>query len=235
MRMPIVLAALLLWTPAAMLSARESALHATLSAAEDEPGRTAFALLLEAEEAFAAGRFALARDFFIAAHAARPHPGFHARIGAAHYQLRAYAEAVQSFEQYLAAVRRAPDRDEVQQMLTRSYAALEASLIPLASLVPPEEQEADGASDGGAEFALLPLDAPAAALEPRHEWASEHGPAEPAGRHSMAGAPFYGKWWFWAAVGTAAVAAGGAAAYGGMRQEPVPVLPSGTLGAADWR
>ena len=68
--------------------------------------------------------------------------------------------------------------------------------------------------------------------EPTPAWA--HVTPEPEDPQDRSRPALYERWWFWAAIG-AGVAVAGGATYVGTRPEPVYVLPSGTLGSADWR
>ncbi len=199
-------------------------LLAELAAAEDERARMAYALLLDAESALAEERHELALDLFLAVNEAHPHPGLYALIGACQHALAQYEEAVQSFEIFLEKVPRHSSRRRVEALLAESRAALEESLVPLISLVPPEEDDDVGVEEGADAVA------PHAATP---GWMPTH-PEEEGTRRAAGPGAIYERWWFWAAACAAAAAAGGAV-YAGTRREPIVVLPSGSLGSVDWR
>lgn len=205
-----------------------------LAADDREAQRAAAALLQEANEAFDDGIYDLALEGFKEAYEIYPHEGFHGRIGAAYQAMGEHERAIERFELFLRVLPDAPNRAEIEEMLAFSREELDGDDLPLIGLVPADEDAEQ--TDESSDFDALDL----SGLDPDEMEDQQPGAialdlsGEEPVRETITKDPLYGQWWFWAAIGASAALAGGAI-YAGTRPETVIVLPTGSLGAMDWR
>jgi tetratricopeptide (TPR) repeat protein len=154
---------------------------------------------LQARQEFAAGRYANALELFAQLYAETLHPTYLRNIGRCQQELGDPEKAITSFRQYLSKAKelKPSERQEVEGFI-RDMEELKRKREATAAPPPPPAR---------------PVSLAVRDPEPAHPILVAPKP-EP----QPESAPVYGRWWFWALVGAAAV--GGAAA----------LLASGTVG-----
>ena len=181
----------------------------------DPPARPERAAAKQRAERAAAhykiGRFAEALTDYTAAYDIAPVPEILFNIGQCHFQLGRFDRAIFFYERYLGDRPNAPNRALVESLLGEARQNLDRQRTR--SLAPSTALSSDGA---GREPAAGGLDA---SLDAR------------AGHDESR--PIYRRWWFWTAIGVAAVAAG-ATVYA-VSADPSSDLPERSLGTLDAR
>jgi tetratricopeptide (TPR) repeat protein len=194
------------------MRALAAALLVSISAARPASADSAFAraaveqgrqLAIEAGRHYQDGRFVQALDAYRRAYDVAPVPELLFNIGQCHFQLKSYEWAIFFYQGYLADRPRAGNRALVESLITESRRHLKRRTAS------PLFATRAPAADTGGEASLS---------------------AAPAERESPA---IYRRWWFWTAVGVAAVAAGGTAYY--LHDSSGRALPDRSLGTVDGR
>ena len=197
-----------------------------------DPARRAQAkkLARQATRKYNAGLYREALEGYTRSYDTFPAPGLLFNIAQCHRGLGDHAAALRGYEAYLRERPDAPNRALVEELMAEEDAAVRAQRQARAAEV--ERARAEAAR------------ARAEAREAEQRRAAEERAEEQRRRAALVGpgpdqAPperqrsVLGSWWFWTAVGVAAVAAGGGALYLDSRRESV--LPGGSLGTHDQR
>lgn len=183
------------------------------TASADGTKSRARAHVAKADIAYKAERYDEALVHYTDAHAIYPVPALLFNIGQCHRNLKHFDLAAEAYQGFLLqSPPTAPNRGLVEDLLAQVLRELAAERVLAA-----ERLAALEASRRGREEA-------ATRIEP--------APVLSAMRVDTSRArPIYKKWWFWTALGVAAVAAGGAY----WASSSVPMDPVGTLGKVDRR
>jgi tetratricopeptide (TPR) repeat protein len=171
-------------------------LGAALVLAAARPALATDARELKAREAFVAGRYQEALDAFIKLYAESLHPNYLRNIGRCYQGLAEPERAITSFRDYLHKAKSVStdERNEVEGFIRemeelKQQRAAAAAPPPLVTPIP----SATGPGSAPPALAAEPGRSNTAAVTLATTPAS--APAE--------SAPFYTRWWFWAAVGGA--------------------------------
>ena len=173
---------------------------------------------IRARQSFAAGRYQDALDLFARLYAETLHPVYLRNIGRCHQKLREPQKAIDSFRDYLAKEKTisVEERQEIEgyvkEMQTlldeqkQSPPAAVAPAVPVAT-PPPEPTEARkpavvSAPGHAPEPVLAP--APSSAAAPSALLVQVPSATEKPSDASSS-PPIYARWWFWTAIGAAAV------------------------------
>ncbi|HUS66778.1 MAG TPA: tetratricopeptide repeat protein [Kofleriaceae bacterium] len=180
----------------------------------DPPARPQRAAAKQRAERAAAhykiGRFAEALTEYTAAYDIAPVPEILFNIGQCHFQLGQFDRAIFFYERYLGDRPDAPNRAQVESLLAEARQNLDRPRA--VSLAPSTALSSDAAGEPAAGGLGASLDARAGHDDAR---------------------PIYRRWWFWTAIGVAAVAAG-ATVYA-VTADPSSDLPERSLGTLDAR
>ena len=159
---------------------------------------------------FKLGEYDQALDSFKEAYRNFESPVFLYNIAQCERQLDHKQEAIRFYRQYLADAKDAPNRDEVQAIITKLQSAL-------------DEQRAAGAKPPQAPMEAAPTTPPPATTTNAATLTATAPPPEKT--------PVYKKWWLWTAVGVVAVGIGVGLGVG-LGTSSSGSLPSTTFGAA---
>jgi tetratricopeptide (TPR) repeat protein len=192
--------------------------------AQADPKADARAHVVEADTHFKLGRFTEALAEYTKAYEIFPAPPLLFNIGQCHRNLKNWERAAFFFEGFLRERPDAPNRAVVEDLLKEARDQAEAARVAAAKQA--EDEAAKKRLDLEAEQRRVTAEQEARRDEQHRRDAQPIAKAEP---H----VPVYKKWWFWAAVGSGALAAGGTAYYLSGSTSEVP--PNGSLGGLDRR
>jgi tetratricopeptide (TPR) repeat protein len=166
---------------------------------------------------FKLARFDQALAEYSKAYEIVPIPGLLFNIAQCHLNLKNYERATFFFEGYLREKPDAPDRLTVLGLIKEANQAIESKRIADEAAKTAAEEEAKSAEAERRKEnpKFMPNPTPAT------------GPVDGGGS-----SPVYTKWWFWSAIGGAALAVGGGVY---LATSGDTVLPSGSLGTLDGR
>lgn len=189
----------------------------TIDPSRPEDPITSEARLLsdQAKIAYDGGKFREALKLYADAYRKRPLPGFLFNIGQCHRQLGAFDRAAFFFGRYLDVYPEAPNGELARSLLLESEQRAQLALDDEKKRIEKQLAEANAAREK-AEVDAANTRAMLLAAPPRP---NPEGP----------GSGLFRQWWFWAAVGGAAVAVTGTA----ILAQPHPRTPS--LGTVDLR
>ncbi|MEJ7600111.1 MAG: tetratricopeptide repeat protein [Kofleriaceae bacterium] len=194
----------------------------TVSAAD--PKEDARAHVVVADTHFKLGRFEQALEQYTKAYELFPVPALLFNLGQCHRSLRQWERAIFFFKGYLREAPNAPNRAIVEDLIRENELAAR------------EEAAARTAEESAARAAAqeqVKLEAQRRNEERlRAEKETRTDDAVRDARKTPERAPLYRKWWFWTAVGGAALATGGTAYY---FSRSTTVDPTGSLGGLDRR
>lgn len=182
------------------------------------PAHAANPTEIRARQSFAAGRYQDALDLFAGLYAETLHPVYLRNIGRCHQKLREPQKAIDSFRDYLAKEKTitVEERQEIEgyvkEMQTlldeqkQSPPAAVAPAVPVAT-PPPERTEArTPAVVSSPGHAPEPVLAPALSSEATPSALLVQAPsATEKPSDASSSPPIYARWWFWTAIGAAAV------------------------------
>lgn len=202
------------------------------------------ALVAAGDTDYKLGKFTEALDEYARAYALYPAPALLFNLGQCHRNLKNWERAVFFYEGYLReSPADAPNRAVVEDLLTEARGELAKQQ---AAATATAQHDAEAAERARAEAERVRLEAEKHRLDEdtrlhveaeRRRLADEERArqAEEARRREQAREAdrFYRKWWFWGAVGGAALAIGGTAYY--FSGSTTVVEPTGSLGGLDRR
>ena len=175
------------------------------------------------------GNFEAALAGYSEAYRLYPAPKLLFNIAQCHRNLGHYEQAIHFYEGYLRELPDARNRADVEALLEETRAALERQRAAEAEERRRQEARAE-AERQRAEAERQRAEAERLAAERRLQQQLAQQQAER--ERERAAAPIYRKWWFWTAVGAAAILAGGTV-YAVSHDSGE--LPSGSLGRVDAR
>jgi tetratricopeptide (TPR) repeat protein len=203
----------------------------TVAIAHADAKDDARAHVATADTAFKLGHFDDALAEYEKAYELFPAPALLFNLGQCHRNLRHWERAVFFFEGYLRERPDAPNRAVTEDLIREAQAELDKQNASDAEQKARDAEAARKRADAEAEQRRLDAEAERHRLDLQAQAAITRRiePPPPAPDET----PLVRKWWFWSAVGVAAIAVGGTAYYfsGGT----TIVEPSGSLGGLDRR
>jgi tetratricopeptide (TPR) repeat protein len=181
---------------------------------------------LQGREAFAAGQYEQALTIFAELYAKSLHPTYLRNIGRCHQSLGNADKAIASFRDYLRKAKglKAAEKKEVQGFIAemeelktkqeteqreREAQARKAAEVP--ALPPVPVKPAPTARDERDDTKIAPLPLMTGVSGAGAGSQALQFESTPSSAASTPSTPLYQNWWFWAALGVVAVAAGGTA------------------------
>lgn len=158
----------------------------------------------QGRQAFGAGNYKEAAEAFEAAYRLKPSPYMLANLGTAYLRQGEYLRAQTCYELYLNAVPSAPDRGAVEVYLRQARAAIKAQREERERRAAASEQTAREAAEAQRQAAAERLRAEQRALLAEQRQVA----AERSRREAEQRAAIHRRWWFWTALGVAAVGVG---------------------------
>jgi tetratricopeptide (TPR) repeat protein len=225
-------------TPAILLSIALALVAASLPSRADNK-EDARAHVAAADTHFKLGEFAAALDEYSKAYELFPAPPLLFNLGQCHRQLKHWDRAIFFFEGYLRERPDAPNRGVVEDLLREAHQELDAQLTAEAAQKARDDEAARTRAaeeveqrrlDAEAERRRADADAERRARDAEELRRVEAARVERERQHED---KLVRKWWFWSAVGGAALAIGGTAYY--FSGATTIVEPSGSLGGLDRR
>ncbi len=196
--------------------------------ADADPKRDAKPHVLEADRDYKVGRFSEALAEYTSAYDIYPTPPLLFNIAQCHRGLKNWERAIFFFDGYLAARPAAENRKVVEELIAEAQGELDK--LHEAELAAKRRAEADEAIRQRAVKLRLDEEQHLHLEAERQQLADARGVAPHAREHDDR---WTRQWWFWSAVGTVALAAGGTAYYFSGSTTTVP--PTGSLGGLDRR
>ena len=187
-----------------------------------------------AQQHFKLGRFEDALAEYTSAYEAKALPAFLFNIGQCERKLEHFGKAVFFYQAYLRDMPEAPNRETVEALITRCEEQHQKQKARQAEAARVLQAAEKARLEAEAEKAHLEAEKTRLETERQAAWLK---PPPPPGKRPEE-TPTYKKAWFWAVIGSvaaAAVAGGVAAGVSANRGGSRTVLPTGSLGAIDFR
>jgi hypothetical protein len=191
------------------------ALVAAVGVAHGEDRGRARELFKSGSQHFKLGEYGEALTAFKEAYRNFEDPTILFNIAQCHRQLNQKPEAIRFYRTYLSELPKAPNRDEVRQLIAMLETALAQETA--ARTVPPS-----------GTLGTPPRNDAEPRPEPSVTPATIESPRADVVRAAPTRTPVYKKWWFWTAVGGAVVVAVGVGVGVGLALSPGPSAPSVT-------